>query len=303
MRIAVVGVGGVGGQIAARLIAAGVETVLIARGAHLAALRARGLTLREPESAATHRPALATDDPAAAGPCDAVVLAVKGQDLAALDLRPLLKPETPVAPFLNGVEAHDRIDAALGAGRSLIGVARISATITAPGEVTRHSGWARFEIGERDGAATPRLDALAGAMAGAGLEVIRPADPVRALWLKFLMLGPFAGASALARADAATIRAEPLLAALYRRLVEETAAVACAEGVALGDAEVAQAVATLGGLPADMRASLCWDLMAGKPLETEWLAGAVCRLADRHGLDAPVNATVRAALAPYARGG
>jgi 2-dehydropantoate 2-reductase len=302
MRVAVVGAGGVGGYLAGRLVCAGVDTVVVARGAHLAAIRERGLTLKEPDGAATRRPALATDDPAAAGPCDAVLVAVKGQDLGGLALAPLLGPETVVAPFLNGVEATERLDAALGAGRSLAGVARISATITAPGEVTRHSGWARFEIGEPDGARTPRLARLAALLEGAGIAVETPADPMRALWSKFLMLGPFSGVTALARCDAATLRAEPLLVGLYRRLAEETAAVATARGVPLGAPDVEGVVATLAGLPPDMRASLCWDVMAGKPLEVEWLAGAVCRLGAAAGIDTPMNDAVRAALAPWAAG-
>jgi 2-dehydropantoate 2-reductase len=302
MRIAIVGAGGVGGHLAGRLIGAGAEVALLARGRHLGAIRDRGLTLREPEGVTVHRPAAVASDPAALGAADAVVVAVKGQDLGGLDLRPLVGPETVVVPLLNGVEAPDRIDAALGAGRSLVGVARISATITAPGEVTRHSGWARYEVGERDGARTARLSRLTAFLAARGVEVSTPDDPLRALWLKFLMLGPFSGVTALARADAATVRATPRLVALYRRLAEETAAVGRAGGVALADADVAQVVATLDGLPGDMRASLAHDLAAGKPLEVEWLAGAVSRLGAAHGLDTPANDAVWAALTPWAGG-
>ncbi len=303
MRIAIVGVGGVGGYLAGRLIGAGAEAALLARGRHLEAIRDRGLTLREPEGATLHRPAAASDDPAALGPADAVVVAVKGQDLGALDLRPLLGPETILLPLLNGVEAQDRLDAALGAGRSLVGVARISATITAPGEVTRHSGWARFEIGERDGARTPRLLRLRDALAAAGVETSLPADPMLALWRKFLMLGPFAGVTAGARCDAAAIRAVPALTALYSRLVAETAALGRAGGVALTAADEDAVMANLSTLPGDMRASMAWDLAAGKPLEVEWLTGAVVRLAARHGLPVPASETVAALLAPHAAGG
>lgn len=302
MRIAIVGAGGVGGYLAGRLIGAGVETALLARGRHLEAMRERGLTLREPEGVSVHRPAALSDDPAALGRADAVVVAVKGQDLAGLDLGPLVGPQTVVLPLLNGVEAHLRLDAMLGVGRSLVGVARISATITAPGEVTRHSGWARFEIGERDGARSPRLGALAAALTAGGAEVSTPEEPLRALWLKFLMLGPFSGVTALARCDAGTLRGTPRLAALYRRLAQETAAAGRAEGVALTDADVEQMVATLAGLPADMRASMAHDLAAGKPLEVEWLAGAVSRLGAAHGLDTPANDAVWAALTPWTGG-
>ena len=107
MKLAIIGAGGVGGYLAARLAAAGADVSVIARGAHLAAIRDKGLMLRTPEGESVARLA-ATDDPASLGPVDAVVAAVKAQDLAALDLAPLIGPETVLLPLLNGVEATAR---------------------------------------------------------------------------------------------------------------------------------------------------------------------------------------------------
>jgi 2-dehydropantoate 2-reductase len=249
-----------------------------------------------------HRPAAVSGQTAEIGPVDAVIVAVKGQDLAGLNLAPLMRDGTVVLPLLNGVEAHVRLDAMIGAGRSLLGVARISATITGPGEVTRHSAWGRVEMGERDGARTERLLKLRELFGIAGVEASIPEHPLRALWLKFLMLGPFSGVTAVARCDAGTLRETPRLVALYRRLAQETAAVGRAEGAPLTEADVDAAVATLDGLPADMRASLAHDLAAGKPLEVDWLAGAVSRLGAAHGLDTPANDAVWAALTPWTGG-
>jgi len=95
MRIAIVGAGAIGGYLAARLIRSGAPVTVIARGANLAAIRGAGLTLRLPDgSEETARPELATDDLASAGPHDVVIVAVKGQQLAALapTLGPLLSP-------------------------------------------------------------------------------------------------------------------------------------------------------------------------------------------------------------------
>lgn len=301
MRIAIVGAGGVGGYLAARLAASGAAVSVIARGDHLAAIRARGLTLRTPDGAQVAR-LDATDDPAAVGPVDAVAVAVKAQDLGALDLAPLLGPDTALLPLLNGVEAPARLDAAHGAGRSLIGVARIFATITAPGEVTVHGPFARFEFGEADGARSPRVAALGALFDAAGIEASVPDDPLRALWVKFLMLCPLSGVTAAARCDNAAISAEPLLLALYRRLSEEVMAVARAEGVALSDADLQAALALREKLPGAMRASMAHDLAAGKRLEVEWLAGAVSRLGAAHGVATPANDTIRAVLTPFAEG-
>jgi len=301
MKLAIIGAGGVGGYLAARLAAAGADVAVVARGAHLAAIRDKGLMLRTPEGESVARLA-ATDDPASLGPVDAVVAAVKAQDLAALDLAPLIGPDTVLLPLLNGVEAPARLDAAYGAGRALIGVARISATITAPGEVTVHGPFARFELGEADGAASPRVAALRAQFDAAGVEASVPDDPLRALWVKFLMLCPFSGVTAAARCDNAAISAEPLLLALYRRLSEEVLAVGRAQGVALSDADLEGALALRAKLPDAMRASMAHDLAAGKRLEVDWLAGAVSRLGDALGVDTPANDAVWALLKPFAEG-
>ncbi|MFN3614626.1 MAG: ketopantoate reductase family protein, partial [Rubrimonas sp.] len=107
---------------------------------------------------------------------------------------------------------------------------------------------------------------------------------------------------AAARCDAGTLRAEPRLTALYRALAEETCAVGRALGVALDDADVEGAMKALAQLPDGMRASMAHDLAAGKPLEVDWLAGAVVRLGEAQKVRAPANAAVWAVLKPFARG-
>lgn len=302
MRIGIIGAGGVGGYLAVRLAAAGREVRALARGAHLAAIRERGLTLRAHDGAETvARVAAASDDPADLGPVDLAVVAVKGQDLDALDLRPMIGPETALLPFLNGVEAWSRLDARYGAGRSMIGVARISATIAGPGVVSMHGPMASFLIGEPDGGESGRLRAALDAFRSAGVQAALAEDARRALWEKLAFLGPFAAATAVGRCDAETVRTTALLE-LFRTLVEEAAAVARAEGVTLPEGEADKAEAMLRRIPAGMRASLAHDLEAGKPLETEWLVGAVARLGAAAGVATPASRAMAQALSPWRDG-
>jgi 2-dehydropantoate 2-reductase len=104
LRIAIMGSGGVGGYIGARLAAAGQDVTFIARGAHLAAIREHGLALRSALGDVLIRPAQASDDPAAIGPVDLVIFAVKLYDTeaAAAALEPLLGPGTGVVTLQNG---------------------------------------------------------------------------------------------------------------------------------------------------------------------------------------------------------
>jgi 2-dehydropantoate 2-reductase len=106
MKICIVGAGSIGGYLGARLIHAGEQVTLIARGANLAAIRERGMTLIETDGATiTARPALATDDPSDAGPHDVVIIAVKAHQLPAVAplLRPLFHDTTIVVPAQNGI--------------------------------------------------------------------------------------------------------------------------------------------------------------------------------------------------------
>src|SRR5271168_5268860 len=152
MRIAVMATGGVGGYFGARLAAAGEEVHFLARGAHLAALRARGLTLESPNGDLTLHPIKVTDDPGKIGPVDVVLFAVKLWDTEAAGVaaRPLVGPGTAVLSLQNGVDSVERLSPLLGRAHLMGGVAYIASTIASPG-VIRHSGtMARLVFGALD---------------------------------------------------------------------------------------------------------------------------------------------------------
>src|SRR5262245_21831054 len=115
MRIAVFGTGGVGGYFGGRLAAAGSDVWFIARGAHLEAMRERGLCIRSPLGTIHARPLKVTDDPATIGPVDIVLFTVKlyQTDAAVQQLRPLIGPNTLVVPLQNGVESVEVLSRAL----------------------------------------------------------------------------------------------------------------------------------------------------------------------------------------------
>lgn len=306
MRIAIIGAGGVGGYLAHKLIDGGHEVAILARGAHLEAIRSGGLVLEGPGGAERSlHPALATDAADALPPADLVVLAVKGQDLAPLlpRLGPAMGAHAAALPFLNGVEAPDMLAAAFGERRALIGTARISAVIAAPGRVKQVTEHAAFTFGTLDGRQNQApVPALREAFAAAGITAPAHPDLRVELWQKFVSLTAIAAVTAGARCDVATLLATPELRALQRVLLEECVALARAKGVVLPADTVSRAAAFTAGLPGGMRASLAHDLAAGKALELDWLSGAVARLGAEVGVATPAHATVAALLAPY-RGG
>src|SRR5262245_57326299 len=141
MRIAVIGAGGVGGAFGAALAKAGTDVTFVARGAHLSAMKAKGLTVLGPRGDVHLTPTQATDNPASIGPVDFVLFCVKLWDVesAGAAIRPLVRPGTAIIPLQNGIDASQRLIPILGREALMGGVAQISASIVAPG-VIHHNG-------------------------------------------------------------------------------------------------------------------------------------------------------------------
>lgn len=304
MKFATVATGAVNGYLAATLAGAGREVACLARGDHLAAIRERGILLAGPEGEVTAQVASASDKPEALGRADVILFAVKAQDLEAVAplCRPMMGPETAVIPFLNGVEASARLAAHLGAGPVMEGTCGIAAFLGGPGRVDWSSPFAWFRFAERDGTRSDRALAIAEAMRAAGVDAEVPGDIRVALWRKFMMLATLAGITAAGRCSAADIQGSETLTRLAGEAVAEIGRLARAEGVPLPDGAEAETMRQIAGLPPGMRASMARDLEAGRPLEADWLSGAVDRLSRAHGLQAPAHRTLHALLAPFIAG-
>jgi len=304
MRIAMVGAGGVGGYFGGLLAAAGADVTFIARGAHLAALQADGLSIESPVRPISGLKVRATDDPATAGVVDQVVIAVKLWDLkGAADLaRPLVGPETAVVSFQNGVAAADRLTAVYGPGPVLGGVCHIGASIGRPGVIAHVGKMAKLTVGELDGRASPRLQRFADACTAAGIEFHASGNVRRAIWEKFVFLSAFSGITALARSPIGPLRAVPEARATLYAAMAEGVAVARAHGSDLPADHADKVITFVDGLAPAMKSSMLHDLERGARLELPWLSGAVVKLGAEKGIPTPTHGLVTALLAPYADG-
>jgi 2-dehydropantoate 2-reductase len=303
VKIAFVGAGGVGGYFGARLAASGADVALIARGPHLAAIRANGLTVESPLGNIV-QPIRAEADPAAIGPVDIVFLAVKLWDVEATtrQIAPLVGPDTNVVSLQNGVEAPDMLRAAFGPARVLGGVAHIATTIAAPGTI-RHSGqMARITAGAFGRADHPRVAEFVAIARRAGIDAVASTDIAKSIWEKFVFLTALSAITASTRLPKGALWRAEATRACVRRLVEESVALARAEGVALADDQVERTYGFFDAIPDGMKASMLHDLERGAKLELPWLSGAVVRLSAKHGISAPTHAAIVGVLAPYADG-
>ena len=304
MKIVVMGSGGIGGYFGARLGAAGNDVIFVARGAHLAAMQGEGLRIESPLGNLHLAPTRAVGDAREAGRTDAVLFAVKMGDAeeAAASLRPLLAEEMPIFTFQNGVEAADLIDKVLGASHVVPGVARIASHIARPGLIEHASPFARLEFAEADNAPSERCKAFHAACRDAGIDAEVSSNIQRALWLKFAMLAPMAGVTTLTQRTAGPLRRNPDTRALIEAAIQEIVSVGQAAGTGLNASDLPSLVKTIDGLPETMTSSMSHDRAAGKPLELNWLSGAVVRFGERYAVPTPTHRFIVQALALEAAG-
>jgi 2-dehydropantoate 2-reductase len=304
MRILVMGAGGIGGYFGGRLARAGETVAFVARGDHLRAIQARGLSVRSIDGDFAVTVPAARDPrrvPELIGPVELVLFCVKSFDTeaAAEAIAPVVGPGASVLTLQNGVVNEDLLARRFGPERVLGGLAYGFAVIEAPG-VIRHTQGGRIVFGEWDGRPAPRAAELLEAGRRAGVPIERSSRIRAALWEKYLLICALAGMTALTRRPIGEIRACPESRALYRALLEELAAIARAEGVELARDAVERSLAAADALKADSYSSLYHDLTHGKRLELEALQGHAVRLGTRHGIATPALFAVYAALRPAA---
>lgn len=303
MYIVVMGSGGTGGFFGAKLARAGEDVTFVARGAHLEAIRARGLRVKSALEGEWVVNAPAVDRLDGLGPADLVLFCVKSFDTegAGRAILPVLGPATGVLSIQNGVDNEEKLEGIVGKGRVLGGIAQVFATIESPG-VIQHTLLGRIQFGEMDGSESPRARAFLEACGRAGIPCEISSDVLRTLWGKYVYLAAHAGMTALTRCPAGVIRALPETRRLYRLLLEEMAALARASGADLGPGIVDTCMGYLDALGANGYSSLHHDLTHGKRLEIDALHGHAVRLGERYGIPTPMLFAVYAALRPYLDG-
>ncbi len=303
MRVGIFGTGGLGGFFGGKLAAAGCDVVFIARGRHLEALQRNGLHVRSINGDFSLKPVTVTRDPDSAGPCDAVLVTVKGWQIpeVAESMGPMVGADTVVVPLLNGVEAPHQLATILGTDHVAGGLAKIIAFVDSPGRV-RHVGAEPYiGVGELDNRPSERLERLCTVLRESGIDAEVVPDIHTALWEKFLFVVGWGGVGAVTRSPVGVIRRLPETRALLREAMEEIAALAAAREIAMTEDAVEKALAFLDTLPPEGTTSLQRDIAEGRPSELESWNGAVVRLARESGISAPFHTFVYSSLLPQER--
>ena len=300
MRIAIYGVGGVGGLIGAHLIRSGAPVAFIARGPHLDAIQSRGLTVSSPKGEMLVTAEIATSDPKDVGIVDLVVLGIKAEQIpgAAGAIRTMLGASSCVLPLQNGVEAFEQLAGKLGENRVLIGLCGMMSWVSGPGHI-RTLGDVNFvRLGEADNRRSRRVLDIVAAFNAAGIRTEVPDDIQVALWEKFLFVVSLGGVSAVKRQPFGVVRSDAEARRLLELSMQEIYELALARGVNLAEDVVARTMAFVDELPEEGTASLQRDIADGRPSELESWNGAVVRLGKRSGIPTPVHEFIYGTLLP-----
>ena len=306
MRFAILGSGAVGGYYGARLARAGHDVTFVARGAHLAAIRERGLRIHSPLGDFTIE-APAEDDTSRLGPVDVVIVAVKAYDNASAlpMIGPMLGDGTTVLTVQNGVDSVSEIAAIAGEARTLGGTTYIATALEAPGVIVQTGTHRRIVFGEVFGdlsKVSDRVTRVRAAMREADIEADAVADGRIPIWEKFIFLATLAGFTGAARLPIGPVWADPFTRARFLEAAREIERIARAEGIAVASDVVDRIAPYVEGIPGSMRSSLLIDLSQGKRIEVEALQGAVVRRGARLGLPTPIIETLYAVLKLHAAG-
>jgi len=298
------GSGGVGGYFGARLVKGGADVHFVARGAHLAAMREHGLAVEGGPETIRLPKVNVTDDPGTIGPVDMVMFCVKLWDTeaAARQLVPIMKGDTGIVSFQNGVAKDDLLRPIFGEQALLGGVAYVGTSIGRPGVIAQQGSVERLVFGEYDGRRSARVEAFHAACKAGGINAEISDDVRRSLWEKFVVLVAMSGATTSMRSTIGPIRSNPHSREFLLDLAREVVTVGRAHGVALPADYAAQRIPFFDAWPPEMTTSMHHDLQAGRPLEVRWLAGSVVDLGAKVGVPTPLNRAVRDILILHAEG-
>jgi 2-dehydropantoate 2-reductase len=306
MRFCIVGSGAVGGYYGAKLAQAGHEVTLVARGAHLAAIKARGLTVRSQLGDFTVQPAAvehADDVP----PVDVAILAVKTYSNAqALPmLGTILREEGVALTLQNGVDSVEDISRHVSPDRVLGGTTYVATALTEPGIIDQTGTYRQIVFGEasaRSDRISDRVRRIHEAFEQSDIVSETTTDARVPIWEKFCYLAPFAAFTGAARQPIGPIWSDAHARKMMIAAFAEVEALARAEGVAVAPDVVDKIVKYVDSIPPTTRSSLLIDLQQGKPIEIEALAGAVVRRASGRQVPAPIMSALYAVLKPNAHG-
>jgi 2-dehydropantoate 2-reductase len=281
MNIAVIGAGGVGGYFGGRLAQAGHNVTFLARGKHLEAMLANGLTVKSIKGNFEINPVKATDKVEEMPVADLIILGLKAWQIKEMapKLKSLLHGHSVVLPLENGVTAADDLISALGKEHLIGGLCRIFSKIESPGVITHLGVEPTIVFGELDGSQSERTQNLKNLFGQAGIATKLTSNIISEVWMKYIFICS-SGLLAVTRSPYNELIAIPETRNLLQQLFEEIVSLATAKNIKIDDDFVGKTMKYIEAYPPNTTSSMARDIWEGKPSELEYQNGMVVKMAN-----------------------
>ena len=289
MKVLIVGAGGVGGYVGARLLASGVDVMFVVREARRAQLAAGGLVVDSPLGPFTGTVDAVLTPPASFS-ADLIVIACKAPALeSALDVVAAgLGPQTRILPFLNGVAHLDVLRRRFPGVPVLGGLVHGASTLRKDGVVAHLTPFFSATVGTETGEADTVAEDFVMRLANAHVDARLSTNIRQDMWNKFVFLTTLAGITCLMRASIGTIMSAEGGEDIALQLLDECLAVSRAEGFAPDDASMASYRRVLTERGSTFTSSMLRDILSGQRTEADHILGDMLRRARRHSIDTPI---------------
>ena len=303
MKIAIVGIGGVGGYFGGKLARQyeskdDHQIMFVVRGPHLEKIKEKGLEVTtQEEGTFVAIPAYATGNPEELGPVDVIILCVKGYglDAAARMLVNNIHDDTVIITVLNGVDNAERLKTTLHKRSVLNGCVYISSRIVSPGKIQQVAGPRTLIFGPEDGSIEPYKN-IESVLQNAGIKATLSSNIQTDVWTKFVFMGPLAGITSMLDKPFGAIMEDQDNVKMTEGLMREVESLAKAQNVSLPDDVVRKSLALARNFPYETKSSLQLDFEKGKPSEIETFTGYVVKSGKVFGITTPFHDQVYSAL-------
>ncbi|WP_291847398.1 2-dehydropantoate 2-reductase [Bradyrhizobium sp.] len=289
MRVLVVGAGAIGGYFGGRLLQAGRDVTFLVRPRRAAELAHAGLVIRSAAGDVTLKNPPTVQADRLAETFDLVLLSCKAFDLddAIKSFAPAVGPNTAIIPLLNGMLHLDMLDRKFGPSRVLGGLCAIAVTLNEAREVVQLAPMQSLTFGERDGAMSERVRAIAGIFDSGKFGAAASAHILQDMWEKWVFLASLAASTCLMRTAVGNIVAVAGGEDFLLGMLDECSAIATAEGYPPGAPFLQRTRGLLTTAGSPMTASMFRDVRAGLPVEADHVIGDLVARADAAKIPAP----------------
>ncbi len=299
MKTAIIGTGGVGGYFGGKMAKAGLDVTFLARGAHAAAMRTKGITVKSLDGDFHVENVKVKETISEIGPSDLIMVCVKAWQIKEVrdELKTIVHENTVVLPLQNGILAFDELAETIPSKNVISGLCRIISKIEGPG-VINHFGVSPIIIfGEKDKSDTPRLHAIKELFDTAGFKSQVSPDMDAELWKKFIAIC-VSGLIAVTNTTYGQLREIPETRQMMIDLLNEIYTLSQKMNINIESDFVDKTVSFIDSFPYDSTSSLTRDVWEKKPSEIFYQNGTTVKLGEKYGVDTPVNRFVFNCILP-----